>query len=396
MGSRQFLLGSKTKQHLQIPETTIWAEPETATAYFYGKAIGDFYHTGRAFSINKKMKQQRLLYLDNISALLIINMIFFCHQIVFCDYTNSAISFVGELLSFFMAWFFFKAGMMFKLRPVKAVAYISARRLLVPYVSFTFVGLVILACQEFFVNGNPLTFGFFKDQFWWLVNWSTLFPSMACWFLLSLFVVRVSYAVMAKRKMPPQILIGIGILVAWLVYELSVKAQWYYPLSVGSHHFQLHLPFYVGNIFHGLAFYALGAWLREKQFSRILFALATVVFVAKFFFPAVIDFRANDVSGDNYFLGVAYELSGCIVINNIFKYVANRPIGWLSYIGRNSMVYYLVHYPFMKVICYFFYAPFAAMSGEVRYLLLSGILVVFLFLSDFLFRNKAAGRLVGN
>ena len=197
-------------------------------------------------------------------------------------------------------------------------------------------------------------------------------------------------------EIAPPILIGIAVLMAWLIYELSVKAQWYYPLSIGSHHFQLHIPFYVGNMFHGLAFYALGSWLGEKQFARSVFILAMIVFLVKFVYPAGMDFRANDTEGDNYFLCVVYELSGCIVINNIFKYIANKPIIILSYIGRNSMVYYLVHYPFMKVVCYFFYAPFAAMAGEVRYLLLSGILAVFLVLSDFLFRNKVAGKLVGN
>lgn len=60
------------------------------------------------------------------------------------------------------------------------------------------------------------------------------------------------------------------------------------------------------------------------------------------------------------------------------------------------MVYYLTHYPFMKIICYFFYAPFALMAGGVRYTLLSGILMGFLLFSDFVFRIKVLRKLVGN
>ena len=63
--------------------------------------------------------KQRQIYLDNVCGLLIIHMIFICHQPLFCNYTDSAVEFVLKLLSFFMAWFFFKAGMVYKERPVK-------------------------------------------------------------------------------------------------------------------------------------------------------------------------------------------------------------------------------------------------------------------------------------
>lgn len=148
--------------------------------------------------------KQRQYYLDNACAVLIVNMIFFNHQTTFCEYANPVISFIGFILSFYMAWFFFKAGMMFKERPIKTVVRNSAKRLLIPYMFFTFMGLVITACQEFFLEGNnPLTIGFLKDEFWWLINWSTLFPSMACWFLLSLFVVRVVYVSLPRNRLPP-------------------------------------------------------------------------------------------------------------------------------------------------------------------------------------------------
>ena len=348
------------------------------------------------FSKVKEMKQ-RQYYLDNACAVLIVNMIFFNHQTTFCEYTNPVISFIGFILSFYMAWFFFKAGMMFKERPIKTVVRNSAKRLLIPYMFFTFMGLVITACQEFFLEANnPLTIGFLKDEFWWLINWSTLFPSMACWFLLSLFVVRVVYVSLPRNRLPPQVIIGLTLVLGWLVYIMSVKNELCYPLAIGSHHFQFHVPFYFGNMFHGLAFYALGSWLREKQFAHGVFIVSMMIFLGKFFFPASMDFRANDTGGSNYFLCVIYELSGCVVINNIFKYVANKPIKIFSHVGQNSMVYYLTHYPFMKIICYFFYAPFALMAGGVRYTLLSGILMGFLLFSDFVFRIKVLRKLVGN
>ena len=58
--------------------------------------------------------KQRQIYLDNVCGLLIIHMIFICHQPLFCNYTDSTIEFILKLLSFFMAWFFFTKNVQLK------------------------------------------------------------------------------------------------------------------------------------------------------------------------------------------------------------------------------------------------------------------------------------------
>ena len=105
-----------------------------------------------------------------------------------------------------------------------------------------------------------------------------------------------------KKSIAPQVIIGLALVLGWLVYIMSVKNELCYPLAIGSHHFQFHVPFYFGNMFHGLAFYALGSWLREKQFAHGVFIVSMMIFLGKFFFPASMDFRANDTGGSNYFL----------------------------------------------------------------------------------------------
>lgn len=106
------------------------------------------------------------------------------------------------------------------------------------------------------------------------------------------------------------------------------------------------------------------------------------------------DFRGNDPDGSNYFLCVIYELSGCVVANNVFHKIANRKIALLSYIGRNSMVYYLVHYPLMTFIVLFL-NPFPNVCASIRYVLLSVILVALLIISDCLFKIKWLKWMVG-
>ena len=243
-------------------------------------------------------------------------------------------------------------------------------------------------------DGNPLSLAFIKNEFWWFVNWSTLFPTMACWFLLALFVVRLTFSIIIKKRYTNLIPIA-SVIVAYLLYIISVKNDYGYILELGKHAFRLHIPFYIGNWFHGMFFYFMGFVLKEKQFYRVLFILSILVFLVKFFNPAQIDFRANDTHGSNYMLAVIYELSGCIIINNVFKKFFDYRIPLLTYIGLNSMVYYLIHYPVMKVITIFFYKPINVWSGEQRYIILSLILFVSLIIADRLFHIKILKRFVG-
>ncbi len=124
----------------------------------------------------------RQFYLDNICGMLIIHMIFICHQPLFCKYSNPTIDFISKLLSFFMAWFFFKAGMMFRERPLKDVVYSSAKRLLVPYGISLVLGFLISAMVQYYLYGyNPLSLDFLKEQFWVLLNKEAFYPTLACW-----------------------------------------------------------------------------------------------------------------------------------------------------------------------------------------------------------------------
>lgn len=339
--------------------------------------------------------QQRTIYLDNVCALLIIHMIFVCHQPLFCNYSSPSIDFCLKLLSFFMAWFFFKAGMVFKDRPTKDVARSSFRRLLVPYFAFSLIGIAIMGLQQYVLGHNPFSLWFLKYEFNWLLENSTFFPTQACWFLLSLFIVRVVYSSIHKKKLaPPIAIVAISIALGWLIYEFFVKDNSCYTLAVLNSHYKIHVPFYIGNMFHGLAFYTLGYWLKDKQFNRYLLVIALSLFVLKFLFFAFMDFRGTNTDGGNYLLCIAYELSGCIVVNNVFRKWVNREIPLLSHIGRNSMVYYLVHYPLMTFIVMFL-NPFPGYTNSVRYILLSVILILLLVVSDYIFRIKRLKPFIG-
>ena len=145
----------------------------------------------------------------------------------------------------------------------------------------------------------------------------------------------------------------------------------------------------------GLMCYSFGYVLKDKQYLKWIVLGATILFVAKYFVWADLDFRANNPCGSNYWLSVLYGVTGCIVINAFFKRIANVRIPVLTIIGENSMIYYLVHYPVMYFIAQRFYGSVFDMSPEARFVVLSGLLAIVLWVSGILFRNKKLGFLFG-
>jgi len=285
---------------------------------------------------------------------------------------------------------------MFKDRNVMDTFKSSAKRLLLPYFVFLIIGLL---CEAYFNSQQqvPASFSLFlKTRLLEIVDKSTLEAVSPCWFLLSLFVVRVVFQMCVKLKISPILLAVVSLVVAYLVYYCSVLHDYSYSLQWGDGHcWNLHLPYYLGNMSLGLMCYSLGYVLRDKQFSRWIVYVTFLLFVAKYFVWAELDFRADNPWGTNYWLATLYGVSGCVVFNNLFRRIAAKRIPVLTNIGENSMIYYLVHWPVMYFITQRFYGSVFDLSPEVRFAVLSSILVFVLWLSGLLFRNKKFGFLFG-
>ena len=146
---------------------------------------------------------------------------------------------------------------------------------------------------------------------------------------------------------------------------------------------------------HGLSLYSLGYYLKEKQFSTPLFVVSLLLFILKFLIPASIDFRANEPSGANYMLAVLYGMSGCIVINNIFRKYLNFKIPCASYIGVNSMTYYLVHFPVLVVSRTMLGKTYHGDDFWLRFVILSVVVTISLVIADCLFRNQKLRFMIG-
>jgi fucose 4-O-acetylase-like acetyltransferase len=335
-------------------------------------------------------------YLDNISGLLIIHMIFTSHLVIFCKFQVVPTFFVAiqQILCFFMTWFFFKSGMFYKDKPLKNVLLSGLKRFLVPYIIFNIVGGlcdIFLACYR--QQGNisipnllimPFSVTYYNEA---------TYSNLALWFLLSMFIVKILFSILREFKMPVSIICLVFFFLGFLMnhyrYELSSSSIFF---MFFNKKIWLLIPYYFGNICYGLAVYSLGYLSKNIQYTIYIYILCMAIYIIHFFFPCIIDVRSNEST--NYFLALIYDIAGVITFNNIFKNKIDMKIPLFSYVGRNSMVFYVTHFVFMS----FVFGLFDNTSINKLYLYFIGVVLtsIFLFLSDKLFRCKNLKWMVGN
>ena len=137
--------------------------------------------------------------LDAIHGLLVLYMMLM-HLLGFAIGSESKFYYpLTHLLSFFMAWFFFKAGMFYKHTPVSEGLKRSSRRLLVPAVIYSLIGFLLYAILNHF-------------RLDWYSELRTFFYSGALrgnnpmWFLFSLFLVQMLYNMIRHLRINPWVI----------------------------------------------------------------------------------------------------------------------------------------------------------------------------------------------
>ena len=240
----------------------------------------------------------------------------------------------NRLLFFFMPWFFYKSGMFFR-KNDNWLAHLrkDARRLLVPFVSFSIIGQLfvwidlVIAGNDHWLHESPVE---------WLIMSGTIPGNMALWFLLSLFIVKTAYNAIAVRwrSVNDYLLAAVAVCAAFL-----------------CHFYDIDNPRYLANCMLGLAFFILGSKLRKLQYGKYIFAAAAVVYAISIVYPSRIDMFQNLLMTGYYFAAVVASLAGIIVINFVSKAVCNKTsicnlmvVRCISQIGRDSMNYYVTHW----------------------------------------------------
>lgn len=285
--------------------------------------------------------------------------------------------------------------MFYHRRPIRDVVRSSYRRLIVPYLFFNSVGIL---CSWFLaIRDGQMSLGKLLLPVAQIFLDEATDANMALWFLLSLFVVRCLFALLDLMGGTRWLLAvaGCSIATAFILnYFTQVRPCTPVEVSLMGYHLFLQLPSYLGNIFVGLTMYSLGYYLREKQYSHLLFGLLSLIYLIQFFFPASISMKENEVTGP-YFLTILYSVAGIVVFNNVFKMTLDRHIAILTHVGQNSMIYYVTHYVFFVLMFGCFGNWFNKLNPWCVFVLMSVLCVLFFVVMDFIFMRTRMKRFVG-
>lgn len=284
----------------------------------------------------QKESNQRHQCLDVISGLFILFMVFHhCYYLI--PNGNLLYNLLLPFFYFFMAWFFFKSGIVFnpkKDEPLGMLIKKRANRLLVPYALFSILGFSI-TILDFFLDGS-LHKNIINYALETFIITGSLPGAGPLWYLLTLFFVYSFYLIVCRFLSRNYILI---IILFWGFLA------WF--LDYCGYHTHL----YLGNFCLGSFFFGFG-YLYRKDSSLPIWALPILAFIfvgTWLFFPSLVSVLQNKTIKGSYIAWLIASISGILLYMEIARRWLNDS-NFLSYIGRNTMSIYLWHTPIINIL----------------------------------------------
>ena len=241
-----------------------------------------------------------------------------------------------DCLFFFMPWFFYKSGIFYKKKNIRDYIIKGVKKLLYPYVIFSFLGWCIYCLCLFFENDVIITH-YILTPLKELVMCGAIQGNLPLWFLLTLFCVTVCYAIFDQMKLPKYLVL---IFFSMVAFFLSIWGG--------------EIPDYLKNTALGIVFYTAGNIFSLKQYKKSIWGTALVISILIYFFcNSKILFRDNTLISGNYCLAIIFSISASIAINAIFDIIKYK-FYVLTWIGRNAIVLYLTHWLVMSGLGLYF------------------------------------------
>ena len=270
-------------------------------------------------------RMQRVHYLDTVGGVLIVYMICL-HLMQRTGLTGTpAFHFLGTVFFFFLPWFFFKSGMMSKQRPFRDEATAVFRRLIVPFVVFSFLGWAF-HCGYLWITGDRDPVHYLLTPAKDLYLNGAVTGNLALWFLFTLTLVRLLWNLLSR------------FLPLWAILAAGGAAGLLFHYFLPDFH-----PYYLANTCLGLFFFCCGRLLKDRQFQRPYPMIALVVAVAMpVFVPSLVDMKNNLTLFGYHPVWLAACPAGCVAIDFLVSRIGRR--GLFNWLGRHAMTLLVTHW----------------------------------------------------
>ena len=323
---------------------------------------------------------RRLIFVDIASGILIVHMILWhCFQhaglMQTCAYRMS------NILYFFMPWFFYKAGVYHKSSPLSKCLKEGAKRLLVPFIVFTFIGYFAWVIH-LYVIGDVSIESVLKNPIRQLIYGGSIDGNLALWFLPTLYFNRVIQTCCDKTRLN-----------RWLYAAIFLI------IIIITSYYKLDKPYYLYNTLAGQYFYTLGSLMKFKicedyPHKRI------ILMICIFLYLSVVLFRLcsgdmRTTHGHLFSIWCICSLAGLTLFNSLINKL-NLSLKFLQKLGENSMIFFVAHWIIIVLANVIFIDVLGFEKGWIYLLFLLIMLSIMLPLCYYLFKTPKFKWMVGS
>lgn len=249
---------------------------------------------------------------------------------------------LSTTLFFFMAWFYFKSGMLAKsLSPIETIHKYS-KKLLVTYLLYSAIGLVVGIVLVCVGDSESISTYIRTKVLSYLYMCGSIDGNLPLWFLPSLFFVIVIGSLVREYRIRP-IYTFVGALV---LFECIVSIKWFVKQDDGV----FPIPYFLINVPLGYVFYYLGSFFKRNCSDGVSAFCSVIIYLMALLFPLSFDFRTGNTAA--LYMPLQYVLcsiGGIIMFNYIFRIIPGVFIRPLSYVGRNAMLIFVSHWIFIDL-----------------------------------------------
>jgi len=243
---------------------------------------------------------------------------------------------------FFMPWFFYKAGMLFRIRPTREYIKYDVNKLLKPLFTWTLLAYLAGVFESMIDGGlsfHAMTYSVVRSFF----LKGSLTPNFPLWFLLTFFFVRQIGNISLKHLHPLVVALA-GLFVSYVCYKT---------------HFRL-MPLWISNTGSGLCFFSLGYYFTHYDCkinpqNRSVQCASAIVFafwcMVSYFLPIeskirvpIVSIWENDSPQGIYLLWYPVCILGIWAFNGLMKAIENKGrFSFLNWVALHAMPVYVIH-----------------------------------------------------
>lgn len=151
-------------------------------------------------------------------------------------------------------------------------------------------------------------------------------------FLVSLYITKVFFSFLGKKNIPTTIII--------LLSLFAGRISSYTGTYING---RFLIPYLFMSTTIGITFYGLGVLLHRIKYIKVVFYVATIIYIIILLLPSQVDVRLNMLKQGSWIAFMVSSLAGIIVANNLAR-LKILQFPFLISIGNNSLSYYCFHW----------------------------------------------------